>query len=68
MDLLIGSLSTVVFFLCLIGAYKVGQRHIRKATAQQLSEKEELEEALRIKGIENVMNFDYDVAIGRRAN
>lgn len=68
MDMLIGSAITLAFFLCLATAYYIGRRHNKTATAQQLSEQEELELQKRMKGLENVLNYDYDVAIGRRVN
>ena len=68
MDILIGVLGTVLFFLCIATAYTLGRKHNRTAIAQQLTEQEAREEELKLKGWENVLNFDVDVAMGRRGN
>lgn len=68
LNILIGVLGTVLFFLCLATAYYIGRRHNKTATAQQLSEQEELEAEKRMKGWQNVLDYDYDVALGRRVN
>lgn len=67
-DILLGAGIMLVFFLCLATAYYIGRRHNKTAAAQQLSEQEELELQKRLKGVENVLNYDYDVALGRRQN
>ena len=67
-DTLIGVLGTVLFFLCLATAYTIGRRHNRTAIAEQLTEQEQKEEELKLKGWENVLNFDVDVALGKRVN
>lgn len=68
MDILIGVLATVLFSLCLATAYTLGRKHNKTAIAQQLTEQEAREEELKLKGWENVLNFDVDVAMGRRGN
>lgn len=68
MDMLLGAGITLVFFLCLYGAYYMGRRQRKLDVAVKLSEEEELELQRRRKGLENVLNYDYDVAIGRRSN
>lgn len=68
MDILIGISATVIFFACISIAYYVGRRHNKTAIAQQLTEQEQKEEELKLKGWENVLNFDVDVALGKRVN
>jgi len=68
MDILIGSLTTVIFFCCLAIAYQLGRKHNKTETAQQLTEQEAKEEELKLKGWQNVLDYDVDVAIGRRVN
>lgn len=68
MDILLGMLATTAFFLCLGVAYEVGHKHARKTTATKLTEREELEVEKRMKGMQNVMEYDYDVAIGKKVN
>lgn len=68
MQYLIGSLITVAFLLSLYGSYTLGRRQRKIDTANKLSEQEELELQKQMKGLQNVLQFDYDVAIGRRAN
>lgn len=67
-DTLIGSLATVAFFLCLYGAYYMGRRQRKTDIADKLTQEEEEALKRQMKGLENVLNYDYDVAIGRRAN
>jgi hypothetical protein len=68
MDMLIGALITVCFFLCLYTAYYLGRRQRKLDTATKLTEQEELEVEKRMKGMQNVMEYDYDVAIGKKVN
>ena len=68
MDTLIGVLATVFFFSCLYIAYTVGLRHAKKSILDKRTEQEELELERQRKGFDNIMNFDMDVALGRRAN
>lgn len=68
MDALIGSLITVIFFACISIAYYVGRKHNKTEIAEQLTEQEQKEEELKLKGWENVLNFDVDVALGKRVN
>jgi hypothetical protein len=67
-NILIGVLITVCFFLCLYTAYYLGRRQRKLDTAEKLSEQEELEVEKRMKGMQNVMEYDYDVAIGKKVN
>lgn len=68
MDTLIGVLITVLFFLCLYTAYYLGRRQHKLDTATKLTQQEELEVEKRMKGMQNVMEYDYDVAIGKKVN
>jgi cbb3-type cytochrome oxidase subunit 3 len=68
LNALIGALITVCFSLCLYGAYTLGRRQRKLDTAQQLTEQEELEVEKRMKGMQNVMEYDYEVAIGKKVN
>ena len=68
LNILIGVLGTVGFFAMLATAYTIGRRHNKTAIAEQLTEQEQKEEELKLKGWENVLNFDIDVALGKRVN
>jgi len=57
-----------ILFLCLFTAYTVGLRHAKKSILDKRTEQEELELERQRKGFDNIMNFDMDVALGRRAN
>ena len=57
-----------VLFLCLYIAYTIGHRHAKKSLADKRTEQEELELERQRKGFDNIMNFDMDVALGRRGN
>lgn len=67
-NILIGVLATVLLFCLLYAAYEIGRKQRKIDTATKLSKEEEKAERLRIEGMENVLNFDYDVAIGKRVN
>jgi len=68
LNAIIGSLATVAFLLCLFGAYVLGRRQRKSDITTKLSEQEQLEIEKKLKGFENIMNYDYDVAIGKRVN
>jgi len=68
MDILIGSVGTLGFLLCLATAYYLGRRQRKTDIVNKLTEQEERELQRRMKGVENVMNYDYDVALGRRVD
>ena len=68
MDIILGALVTTAFFSCLYIAYSVGLRHAKQSIADKRTEQEELELERQRKGFDNIMNFDMDVALGRRAN
>ena len=68
LNAIIGSLVTVVFLLCLYGAYTLGRKQRKTDITTKLSEQEQLEIKKKLKGFENIMNYDYDVAIGKRVN
>ncbi len=68
LNAIIGSLVTVAFLLCLYGAYTLGRKQKRTDVAIKLSEQEQLEIEKKLKGFENIMNYDYDVAIGKRVS
>jgi hypothetical protein len=65
---LLGVLGTVLLFLLLYTAYYLGRRQRKLDTATKLTEREELEVEKRMKGMQNVMEYDYDVAIGKKQN
>lgn len=67
-DILIGVLITISFPSCLAVAYYMGRRQRKADIVEKLSEQEEEELQKRLEGIDNVMNYDYDVAIGKRVN
>jgi len=68
MDIFIGASAMLVLFSCLYLAYSVGLRHAKKSLADKRTEQEELDLERQRKGFDNIMNFDMDVALGRRAN
>jgi len=68
MDIFTGASAMLVLFLCLFLAYSVGLRDAKKSMADKRTEQEELELERQRKGFDNIMNFDMDVALGRRAN
>jgi len=68
MDIILGALVTTAFFLCLYLAYSVGIRHAKKSILDKRTEQEELELTRQRIGFDNIMNFDVDVALGRRGN
>ena len=68
MDMLIGALFTVFFSLCLFIAFHMGRKQRKLDTATKLTEREELEVEKRMKGMQNVMEYDYNVAIGKKVN
>lgn len=67
-NIFIGVLITVAFFSCLAVAYYMGRRQRKVDIVEKLSQEEELEQQRRLKGFDNVLNYDYDVAIGKRVN
>jgi len=67
-NILIGMGICSAFFLCLFVAFTVGSRHAKKSLADKRTEQEELELERQRKGFDNIMNFDMDVALGRRVN
>jgi len=68
MDTLIGVLATVFSISCLYIAYTVGLRHAKQSILDKRTEQEEMQLELQRVGMENVMNYDMDVALGRRGN
>jgi len=68
MDIFTGASAMLVLFLCLFTAYTVGLRHAKKSILDKRTEQEELELERQRKGFDNIMNFDMDVALGRRGN
>jgi hypothetical protein len=65
---LLGALITIALFLSHFVAFKFGCKRQIKVTADKLSKEEEEALQRQIKGIENVLNYDYDAAIGKRVN
>lgn len=60
----IGVIFMVMLFLCVYIGYKLQTKH--KPLEQTDEEKRTLR--LRDEGFENIFNFDYDVALGKRVN
>lgn len=56
----------LVLFLCLVLGYYIGRRQKKTDIVEKLSREEQEEAEKRMKGLENILNYDYDVAIGRR--
>lgn len=67
MQIAIGMLIMAFFFCTHYTAFKMGHRQRKVEQVEKLSEEEKQAEEKRLKGLENIMNYDYDVAIGRRA-
>lgn len=65
-NILIGALITVCLFCTHYVAYHIGRRQNKRDMVEKLSREEQEEAEKRLKGLENIMNYDYDVAIGRR--
>jgi hypothetical protein len=65
---IIGAAIMAALFLSHFVAFQMGRRQKKIDTVAKLTEEEEREAKKRLEGFENIMNYDYDVAIGRRAN
>ena len=62
--LLLGIILMIVLFLCVFIGYKTGNKQ-----EKLLQTKEEIERLrLRDEGISNVMDYDYNVALGKRVS
>jgi hypothetical protein len=65
MEYLIGALIPVLFFICMYGAYKAGQRS-HKPVQKEVDE-EQKQKAQRLRsGFEQLMGYDVSKALGRR--
>ena len=64
----IGISIMLILFLCVFIGYQIGCKHKKAYEVEKLSKEEEEAFKKHVKGMENVLNYDYDVAIGRRAN
>lgn len=65
---LLGVLVTVLLFSTHFIAYKLGFKQRKYEKVERLSEQEKEVEDRRSKGMENILNYDYEVAIGKRRN
>jgi len=67
-EALIGASAMVLLFISHYTAYYMGHRQKKIDVVTKLTKEEEEAFKKHVKGMENVLNYDYDVAIGRRAN
>lgn len=63
MQYLIGAAITMLFFLCLGLAFYCGIRFSKKAV-EEVDQKKKLEIQRKIEGMQNIMNYDINVAMG----
>ena len=70
MQILIGFALCLVFFLCLgitgYICYRIGNKKKTKTELPQLTEQEQFEIKQKEIGFKNVMNYDYEQAMGLR--
>jgi hypothetical protein len=62
MEYLIGALATVAFFVCMYGAYIVGQRS-RKTVPREIDEQEAQRAKQLRRGFEQLMSYDVSKAV-----
>lgn len=63
MEYIVGALITTVFFLCLGFAFYCGKRFKNK-TIDELDEQQKFEIQKKIEGMQNIMNYDIETAMG----